>query len=258
VVSTDRLIDALWEEKAPESGRKALQVYVSGLRKALGKERLQTQAPGYILRLTPDEFDRGRFERLVGEGRHAEALALWRGPALQEFAYQRFAGAEIERIEELRLACLEQRIEDDLAAGRHGALVGELEALVREHPLRERARAQLMVSLYRSGRQSEALHAYRDVRLLLAEELGLDPGPELQRLEKAILVQDTSLLLSAPRRLLRTGRADRLAVVVVVALAAGALLALGRDGPGTEATEPLAEVVLAHATSPLSSPTRGR
>lgn len=221
-----------------------------------------TELHGYVLRIDPERLDLHRFERLVREGRQAlvagrpeeaaatldRALALWRGPPLAELELDAPVDAALGRLAELRLSALEDRFEAGLLVGRHTELAAELEAFVREHPLRERARAQLMISLYRGGRQSEALHTYRDVRLLLAEELGLDPGPELQRLEKAILVQDGSLILSEPRRLLRTGRAHRLAAVIALALAAGALLALGRGGPATRATEPLAEVVLAHAS----------
>jgi DNA-binding SARP family transcriptional activator/tetratricopeptide (TPR) repeat protein len=193
VVSTDRLIDALWEEDAPETGRKALQVYVSGLRKVLGKDRLQTQSPGYRLRVEPGELDLDCFERLAGDGRLAEALALWRGPPLAEFAYQRFAQAEISRLEDRRLALIEERIAVDLEAGRQAALVGELEALVGEHPLRERLREQLMLALYRSGRQAEALEAYQDARGALVEELGIEPGRRLRDLQQAILEQDAGL-----------------------------------------------------------------
>jgi DNA-binding SARP family transcriptional activator len=198
VVSTERLIDALWEEQAPETGRKALQVYVSQLRKTLGRERLETTTPGYRLRVTEGELDLERFQRLAAEGRPREALALWRGQPLPEFAYQRFAQPETTRLEELRLACLEERVEADLAAGRHALLVGELEALVEEHPLRERLRAQLMLALYRSGRQAEALEAYQAGRRMLSEELGLEPGAELKELQRAILAHDPRLdLVSA-------------------------------------------------------------
>jgi eukaryotic-like serine/threonine-protein kinase len=197
VVSSDRLIVALWEDDAPETGRKALQVYVSQLRKALGRERLQTKAPGYILRVEHDELDLNRFHECVRAGKLDDALALWRGPALPEFTYQRFAQTEIARLEELRLACLEDRVEADLAMGRHATLVGELEALVAEHPLRERMRAQLMLALYRSGRQAEALEAYRDARRALTEELGIELSPELRELERAILRQDAALTLVA-------------------------------------------------------------
>jgi DNA-binding SARP family transcriptional activator/tetratricopeptide (TPR) repeat protein len=195
VVSTDRLIDALWEEEAPEGARKTLQVYVSGLRKALGKDRLETQAPGYTLRVADGELDLTRVERLAAEGRFGEALALWRGPCLQEFAYQRFAAGEIERIEELRLGCVEARIDAELADGRHSALVGDLERLVRENPLRERLRGQLMLALYRSGRQAEALEAYAAARRALVDELGIEPSRELRELEGAILRQDPALEL---------------------------------------------------------------
>jgi DNA-binding SARP family transcriptional activator len=232
-----------------------------------------TELNGYVLRIDPERLDLHRFERRIREGRQAlvagrpeeaaatldRALALWRGPPLAELELDASADAALGRLGELRLSALEDSFEARLLIGLHTELAAELDEFVREHPLRERARAQLMVSLYRSGRQSEALHAYRDVRLLLAEELGLDPGPELQRLEKAILVQDASLLVSAPHRLLRTGRAGRLAVVVVVALAAG------RCWPSAEGTLTRRQPSRlrrssshTRATSPLSSPTRGR
>jgi len=197
VVSTDRLIDALWHEKPPKTAGKALQLYVSELRKQLGKDRVQTKAPGYLLRVDEGELDLERFQRLHREGRHAEALTLWRGPPLGEFAFERFAQPEIARLEELRHACLEDRIEADIASGRHAELVGELEALVREHPFRERMRAQLMLALYRSGRQAEALGVYQDARRVLVEELGIEPSSELRELQQAILNQDPALELTA-------------------------------------------------------------
>src|SRR5436309_8999846 len=186
VVSSDRLIDALWEDKPPETAQKALQVHVSQLRKLVGRERLETRPPGYVLHVEHDELDLGRFQRLQDEGDPQRALSLWRGPPLADFAYQRFAAAEIARLEELRLSCLEQRIEGDLAAGRHAEVVGELEALVGEHRLREPLRRQLMLALYRSGRQAEALDAYREARIALVEELGLEPGRDLRELQQAI------------------------------------------------------------------------
>ena len=131
VVSADRLIEALWEDKPPETATKALQVHVSQLRKRLDRDRLETRPPGYLLRVEPGELDLDGFLQLEAQGRFGEALALWRGPPLAEFAYERFASAEIARLEELRLACLERRIDADLAAGRHAELVAELEALVR-------------------------------------------------------------------------------------------------------------------------------
>jgi DNA-binding SARP family transcriptional activator len=213
VVSRDRLIDELWAQKPPETAVKLVQVYVSRLRKALHPDRaaaagdvLVTQAPGYMMRIDPEQLDVHRVERLVEEGRAAlsaeefadaaqrfgAALALWRGPPLAEFAFEQFAEAEIGRLEELQLATLEDRTDAELALGRTG-LVGELEKLVVRHPLRERLRGQLMLALYRSGRQSEALDAYREARRTLVEEVGVEPGPALQRLERAILTQDPSL-----------------------------------------------------------------
>jgi DNA-binding SARP family transcriptional activator len=152
VVPTESLIDGVWEEEPPETAQKALQVYVSQLRKLLGRERVETKPSGYLLRVAEGELDLDRFQELRAERRSAEALFLWRGPPLSEFAHQRFAQAEIARLEELRLACIEDRIEADLASSSHAELVGELEALVREHPFRQRLRGQLMLALYRSGR----------------------------------------------------------------------------------------------------------
>jgi DNA-binding SARP family transcriptional activator len=196
-VSRDRLIDALWEDEPTATAAKALQVYVSHIRKLLGKERLVTQPAGYLLRADPEELDVGRVLRLRAERRLGDALALWRGPPLAEFAQKRFAQIEIGRLEELRLACLEERIEADLANGRSAELVGELDALVAEHPLRERLRAQLMLALYRCGRQGEALEAYQAARRALVEELGVEPGRPLRELQQAILNQDPLLDLSA-------------------------------------------------------------
>jgi DNA-binding SARP family transcriptional activator len=211
VVSCDRLIEGVWGEAPPRTVDAGLRVYVSKIRKLLGSADSQvallSRPPGYVLELEPGQLDLHRFERLVHEGREAlaaksaekaaarlgEALALWRGDPLADLPYASFTASTVGRLIELRLCALEDRIEAELALGRHFDLVPELEALVAEYPLRERLRAQLMLSLYRTGRQSEALQAYRVARRLLAEELGLDPGPELQDLEKAILVQDRSL-----------------------------------------------------------------
>jgi DNA-binding SARP family transcriptional activator len=207
VVPRDRMIDEIWGDEPPETARTALQVYVSQLRKALGGERIETRAPGYRVRTEPDALDLERFERLVAEGRDAlaggdaeraadalrEALALWRGTPLAELGEVPFAQRECLRLEELRLAALEERVEADLQLGRHARLVPELEGLVREHPLRERGRGQLMLALYRCGRQADALEVYRSGRRLLDEELGLQPDDELQRLERAILNHDPSL-----------------------------------------------------------------
>ena len=209
VVSIDRLIDELWPGDPPGSGIAALRVRVSQLRKSLGTaaERLETAPPGYRLRLAPGELDVDRFSDLVEEAARAEhreaaeklreALGLWRGPALGDFAYESFAQAAILRLEELRLTALEQRIEVDLALGRHAELVGELEELVTQQPLRERLRGQLMLALYRSGRQAEALETYREARRTLVGELGIEPGPALHELEQAILRQDPALAMTA-------------------------------------------------------------
>jgi DNA-binding SARP family transcriptional activator len=203
VVSTERLIDALWE-KPPAKAVKAVQAYVSRLRKALGGGSPRSRPPGYVLELEPDQLDLGRFRRLVEEAQRepagaadtlGEALALWRGPPLAEFASEPFARAERLHLEELRIEVLEQRIEAELALGRHASLVGELEALVAAEPLRERPRGQLMLALYRSGRQVEALAAYREGRRALVEELGIEPSRQLQELEQAILRQDPELEL---------------------------------------------------------------
>src|SRR5215831_12025632 len=196
VVSTDRLIDELWGERLPRAAANTVQYYVSQLRKALGSDRIVTQPPGYRIRVEPGELDLERFEALVesgGAGELREALRLWRGQALAEFVDETFAQPEIKRLEELRLAALEKRIDADLALGRHAELVGELEALVGWHPLRERLRQQLMLALYRSGRQADALAAYQSARRTLVEQLGLEPSPSLQELERAILRQDLSL-----------------------------------------------------------------
>lgn len=197
VVSTERLIDALWEERPPDSAPKALQVYISQLRKTLGKERVLTAAPGYLVSVDADELDLARCQRLVSEGKAREALDLWRGAPLDEFASASFAQEGIARLTELRLTCLEQRIELDLAAGRHAQLVGELDALVAEHRFRERFTEQLMLALYRSGRQVEALAAYQATRGALVDELGIEPDRALRELEQAILRHDPTIDVSS-------------------------------------------------------------
>jgi DNA-binding SARP family transcriptional activator len=211
VVSADRLIDELWGEDSPEGAAAALRVNVSRLRKALPEDVLTTRSPGYVIRVEPEELDLHRFERLVEEGRGLlarglpadaserlrDALSLWRGPALADFAYESFAQTAIARLEEIRLAAVELRIDADLTLGRHDELVGELEALVAEHPLRERLRGYLMTALYRSGRQAEALDAYKDARRTLVDELGIEPGTALRELERAILRQEPALNLPA-------------------------------------------------------------
>jgi DNA-binding SARP family transcriptional activator len=207
VVPTGTLIELLWTEAPPADAAKALQVQVSRLRRALEADVLRTLPGGYLLEVDPGEFDLRRFEELAAAGREllaqgdaaaargtlADALELWRGTPLAEFAANPLARREAGRLEELRLAALEDRIDADLALGAHGQLVGELEALVARHPLRERLRAQLMLALYRARRQADALAAYREARRALVDELGIEPGRQLHELEQSILRQDTAL-----------------------------------------------------------------
>jgi predicted ATPase/DNA-binding SARP family transcriptional activator len=200
VVSHDRLIDALWEDDPPAGARKALQMHVSGLRKLLGRDRVRTEASGYLLRLEHGELDLERFLELQEQGKLQDALALWHGPALGDFHYRRFAQAESARLEEMRLAALEERIDGDLASGRQAELVGELEALVQTNPLRERLRAQLMLSLYRCGRQADALDAYQQARQALVDGLGVEPTRSLRELHQQILRQDEGLDSAQPAR----------------------------------------------------------
>ena len=205
VVSTDRLVEALWPGGIPRTAVKAIHVYVSALRKALGDARavLETRGPGYVLRVAPGELDLHEFERLLvmAQGEDPgprvatlrEALALWRGAPLADFEYESFVQQEAARLSELRQVALEGRIEAELELGGGSALIGELHALVTLRPMQERPRALLMRALYRAGRQSEALDVYREAKRLLDDELGLEPGPELRELERAILRQDSAL-----------------------------------------------------------------
>src|SRR5215212_3063928 len=212
VVPSEQLVHELWGERPPATAAKSVQVYVSLLRKVLGPANgttgvLRTRGSGYVLCIAPDDLDVHRFERHVEQGRRAlgagepeaaarelrQALALWHGEPLADVAYEPFAQGEIARLQDMRLAALEDRIEADLQLGRHVELVGELEALVAQHPLRERLAGQLMVALYRSGRQAEALDAYTHTRDYLATELGLEPGPALREVQAAVLAQDPQL-----------------------------------------------------------------
>ena len=206
-VTADRLIDELYAGDPPPTAAKSLHAHVSRLRKALGDgTRLRTEAGGYALRVDPGELDADRFAASLGSARAClsddpeaalatleQALSLWRGPPFGDLGYTDFVQAELARLEELRLCCLEERFEAGLALGRHAELLPELEGLVAANPLRERLRSQQMLALYRSGRQAEALHAYQDARQTLVAELGLEPGPALQALERAILNHDPSL-----------------------------------------------------------------
>ncbi|HLG07454.1 MAG TPA: BTAD domain-containing putative transcriptional regulator [Gaiellaceae bacterium] len=230
VVSVDRLVEELWTGAPPETANHAVQVYVSQLRKTLG-DVIVRRAPGYVLDLDPEAVDVHRFTRLATDGHEElragnggaaagtlrDALALWRGPALADFAYEPFAQTEIARLEDLRFTALEDRIDADLSVGRHAELIAEIEALVEAQPLRERPRALLMRALYLAGRQADALAAYRAARGTLVEELGIEPGPELKELEAAMLRQDDALLPTAPAPAIRT---RRLAAVLSVGLEA--------------------------------------
>jgi ABC-type transport system substrate-binding protein/DNA-binding SARP family transcriptional activator/DNA-binding beta-propeller fold protein YncE len=237
VVSVDTLVDELWGEQPPATAAKNVQVYVARLRRALGEGVLVTQSPGYALRVDGEQLDAARFQALVEEARLEEparaaprlekALALWRGPPLADFAYEAFAQDEIRRLDDLRLAALEDRIEADLALGCHEAVIGELEALARAHPLRERLQGLLLLALYRCGRQADALEAYRSTRRRFVEELGVEPSPTLRQLERAILEQDPSLEAPprhrAPAPVQRIGRRG---ILVAALLALGGLAAI--------------------------------
>jgi DNA-binding SARP family transcriptional activator len=247
VMSADRLIDALWGERPPATAAKSLHVYVSQLRRELGRGPpasnggvLVTRGNGYVACVESEDIDTQRFERTLADGLRAlgsgdarrasarltQAIAMWRGPALADVAYEPFAQQAIARLEELRLVAVEGRIDAELELGRHAELVGELEALVREHPLREQLRAQLMLALYRCGRQAEALDAYRDARSLLVSELGLEPGPELRELEAKILDHSPELAPPSKTPPLPSAAAKRRPTVPVrlVAVLGGALL----------------------------------
>jgi DNA-binding SARP family transcriptional activator len=196
VVSTDFLVDALWGDNAPRTATTSLQNSISALRKLVGAERLVTKPPGYSLVVDDESFDLARFERLVAEARSLQpeerserlrqALVLWRGEPLQDVGFEPAVDADIRRLEELRVTTLEDRIDADLACGRHAEVVPELVSLVAGYPLRERLREQLMLAHYHSGRQDDALRVYHDARAAL-DELGLEPSPQLQELEKKIL-----------------------------------------------------------------------
>jgi predicted ATPase/DNA-binding SARP family transcriptional activator len=210
VVPVDKLIEDVWGDKAPPTASQSVQLYVSNLRKVLGRETIRREGRGYAVAVRKEQVDAGRFAALLERARteapaHAsatlrDALGLWRGPALVDFRYESFAQAAIAALEEERLAAVEARIGANLASGAGSELVPELQSLVAEHPLRERLRAQLMLALYRAGRQADALAAYQDARQTLLDELGIDPSPDLQELYRAILNQDESLRVAAAER----------------------------------------------------------
>ena len=266
VVSVDRLIDVVWRERAPANAVKNVQIHVSRLRKALEATSpgsvVQTRPNGYVLAVASGELDVDRFERLVEEGRRAlaagepaqaetslrEALALQRGEPLADFAYDSFAQSEIARLNELQLAALEERLQADLALGRHDDVTAELRGLVAQQPLRERLRGQLMLALYRSGRKADALRVYDEARRALAEELGLEPSESLKGLQGAVLTDDPSLaaparvapsrklgpIAGAPSPLLAGRRGALIGIGGALLLAAAlavAVLAVTRDSP---------------------------
>ena len=212
VISADRLVDALWGEHPPRSAVKTLQNLVLRLRKALGPGVIETQAPGYRLVGRAADIDARRFDELVREALDAraadrpgdaatglrEALCLWRGEPLEELDGWAAADAEARRLGELRRVAAEELVDAELACGRAATVVAELEAMVAAEPLRERRWAMLVLALYRCGRQADALRAYQRARTLLGEELGIEPGPELRALERAVAAQDPSLDLVAP------------------------------------------------------------
>jgi len=203
VVSADRLVDAVWGANPPATVAKALQMQISSLRKAIGGDRIETLGAGYVLRLDDGELDADSFESIVASASSRvleersvmlrDALALWRGPPLDDFTYEAFATSEIRRLNERKLAVIEDLVDVELKLGRHAELVSELEGLVEEEPLRERLSEQLMLSLYRSGRQADALAVGRRTRQLLADQFGIEPSRSLRELERAMLNQDTSL-----------------------------------------------------------------
>ena len=266
VVSRDRLIDALWGDREPGTAAHSLDVQVSRLRKAFEPaEPLATRGGGYALKVAPEQIDAHRFQRLLDAGRAAnaagrpkealeeleEALGLWRGNALADLGYEAFARPEIDRLEELRLVATEEGIDAGLALGRHHTLVPELEALTAKHPLRERLRGQLMLALYRAGRQAEALRVYSETRKRLVDELGIEPSQSLRDLEQAILRQDAALDASRPSVGVRQRRIAVGALAVLLAGIAAAGVVLVTNG-GAESAQALAEsdanVVLSAAT----------
>jgi DNA-binding SARP family transcriptional activator len=239
VVSSSRLLDSVWGDDPPAAGTTALRVRVSQLRKALGDDGslIVTRPPGYVIRIDPACLDLHRFERLLAEGDRGlargdaagaasaleQALALWRGPALDDLASEQFAKGPIRRLEELRMAARERLVGAELALGRHATVVSELQELVAEHPLRERLWAHLMLALYRGGRKAEALETYRTARRMLVDEIGLEPGPGLKALERQILTEDPALDAGDPG-------ASPTRTVLVVSLADDGVAAMGAVG----------------------------
>jgi DNA-binding SARP family transcriptional activator len=241
VVPTEQLVTDLWGERPPKTAATSLHNLISQLRKQLGADVLVTQSPGYVLRVASEQVDAYRFERALADARrlppeerraHLEqALGLWRGPPLAEFAFDDFAQSEIRRLGELRLVALGERIDADVELGRHGDVVAELEALVREYPLRETFRRQLMLALYRAGRQAEALEVYQDARARFVEELGIEPGSELKSLQSEILRQAAGIAAPGVRT-----HADEDGEIVKALLGGRVVPVIGLDSAGDLAT----------------------
>ena len=272
VVGTDRMINQLWGDRAPRNAAAALHTHVSRLRKELGADVLATRAWGYVLRTEPEAIDLERFQRRVADAENlpareraeklGEALALWRGAPLEDLAVESALSGEIARLEDLRLAVLENRIDADLEAGNQSAVIGELESLIAENPLRERLRGQLILALYRGGRQAEALEVYRETRRVLADELGLEPSPQLRELERAILRHDPGLAATAtvvradPYREPPPGRRRHFygGAVAAVALITGFAAAAALVGTGSGHSKRSAAAVT--QTTTTTQPTR--
>jgi DNA-binding SARP family transcriptional activator/ABC-type branched-subunit amino acid transport system substrate-binding protein len=268
-VASTRLADALWGEAVPRTAAKTIQVFVARLRKSLGQEAIVTREGGYVLKVSEEALDHRRFERLAGDGaralaesdherareRLAAALGLWRGPALGELPVEGRVAEAVRRLEELRLVCLEKRIEADVALGRASEVVGELEQLMAAEPLRERPAELLMLAYYRAGRQADALAVFQRVRRVLVDEIGIEPGPRLRELQAAVLAQDEALAPPAPAPAVQTAppvwrRPRSLVAVGAVALIGGALVgASAYDDPVAPKPAPNRLVAIDSATA---------
>jgi YVTN family beta-propeller protein len=258
VVPVSAIVDALWPDDPPASAAKVVQTYVSRLRKSLGEEAIERRGSGYALNRACASVDAAQFEELVQTGRVPEALALWRGPALADVSSPPALRHEAERLEELRVRAVEERVDAELEAGKAEQVVGDLQALVAGHPLRERLVGRLMQALYAAGRQAEALEVYRAARRTLVDELGIEPGPELKELERRILEQDPTLGPVATERAAavpvaeggrhRRSRRARVWLIVagatIAAAAAAAVVLAVDDGGGSKAVVPVANSVI--------------
>jgi DNA-binding SARP family transcriptional activator/streptogramin lyase len=257
VVPVEAIIDALWPDDPPASAAKVVQTYVSRLRKSLGDSAIERRGGGYALNRVTVEVDSIRFEEQVQAQKYDAALDLWRGTALADVTAAPPLRQEAERLEEMRLRALEERFDSQLAAGRSAAIVGDLQALVAAHPMREGLVARLMLALYGAGRQAEALEAYREARRTLAEQIGLEPGDDLKELERRILNQDPALKPKpaepvggpAPETQRPSDRRQRrrlhvLVLAVVILAAAAAAAAFSFDHGGAHAVVPVANSII--------------